>query len=208
MLQTTDLEYSYDQSTMLNFPSISLKPERGLLILGNSGCGKTTLLHLIAGFIEPSNGEILIDKTKLNTLEGVAKDKFRGQNIGFIFQQSRLISALNVFDNLRIGQYFTKNKDEKKINLLLEELGLYSKKKRKPASLSLGEQQRLSIARSLVNHPKLILADEPTASLDDMNAEKVINLLFEQTQKHKVALLIATHDKRLKDHFSDKIVLA
>ncbi len=207
MLSTTKLQYSHDGKSTLIFPEIDLPENHSLLVLGNSGCGKTTLLHLIAGFLTPQKGEVIIDKQKINQLSESACDKFRGRHIGFVFQQSRLISALNVFDNLLIGQYFSRQKNPEKINQLLNDLGLYEKRMRKPSTLSQGEQQRLSIARALVNNPSVLLADEPTAALDDMNTEKVTQLLLEQTEKHRATLLIATHDQRLKEHFKNQLAL-
>mgnify|MGYP000085197239 FL=1 len=135
-------------------------------------------------------------------------DAYRGSNIGIVFQQSHLIKALNVEENLKTAQYLSGNQqDEATIKALLQKLNLAHKIKSKPQHLSLGEQQRVSIARALINKPVLILADEPTSSLDDKNCNEVIDLLLSQSKASEASLLIVTHDARLKDRFEQQILL-
>lgn len=201
-----NLSFYYDIQLPFQIPDIRLEAGQQLLILGKSGSGKTTILHILAGLLQPKSGEILIDGTSLYKLKGTALDKFRGKNIGIIFQKPHILAPLTVAENLQLANYFAGNKSTR-IDGLLEELGIGNKKHALVSNLSEGEAQRVSIARALVNKPKLILADEPTASLDDTNAEVVVNLLKQQADKNNAALVIVTHDQRVKDHISNQITV-
>jgi putative ABC transport system ATP-binding protein len=176
--------------------------------MGPSGCGKTTLLHLIAGLLKPRSGDIIIDETNLTGLSGGQTDAFRGRHIGIVFQKPLFIPWLTAYENVQIACYLN-NKDTVRSEILglLDSLQLEGKDSSKPAELSQGELQRLSIARAMVNKPALILADEPTSSLDDVNCEKAIGILKEQAAAVGAMLLIVTHDKRLLDHFSNILFL-
>ena len=208
MIQTTALSFSYGEDTTFQFPSINVDPGESLLIIGQSGVGKTTLLHLLAGLLKSDNGAIEIEGTDLSQLSQKQLDIFRGKQIGVIFQQHHLIKALNVKQNIVAASYFAnKKEDSNEVDTLIKQLGLSHRIHQKPASLSIGERQRVSIARALINQPKLILADEPTSSLDDQNASNVIQLLKEQASKQKAALIIVTHDQRLKDQFQNIVEL-
>jgi putative ABC transport system ATP-binding protein len=179
-----------------------------LLILGESGRGKTTLLHLLAGLLKPTGGSVIIGSTDTSSLSNAQLDKFRGKNVGIIFQTAHFVDSLSVEDNLIMPQFLTGNKiDRTKAKEILTRLNLGDKAYSKPASLSVGEAQRVAIARAVINNPQLILADEPTSALDDKNAEEVIRLLDEQASATGAALVIVTHDKRLKDRFSNQITL-
>ena len=170
-----------------------------MLVLGKSGSGKTTLLNLLAGLHRPESGVIKIVGKDLAKFSDAEMDAFRGKQIGIVFQKPHLLAVLNVRENLQMTQYFSK-KDGLKIDHLLSELDLTAKAKSSVLTLSEGEAQRVSIARALVNSPKLILADEPTSSLDDENTEKVVSLLQNQAKKINAALIIVTHDQRVKEH--------
>lgn len=208
MIQTKQLTFQYNSQQQFEFPNLHCEQGSHWLILGQSGCGKTTLLHLLGGLMPPKGGEIIIQNQDLTQLQGEKLDQFRGQNIGIIFQQSHLIKALSVEDNLLTAQYLAGNtQDRAKVKGLLERLNLGDKLRAKPQNLSLGEQQRVAIARALVNDPVLILADEPTSSLDDDNCREVVNLLLEQSQAYHATLLIVTHDNRLKELFQQQILL-
>lgn len=210
MLSTKNLQFSYTPNNEgFSFPAIQCEKGSHWLILGQSGCGKTTLLHLIAGLLRPKGGEVNIAATDISKLSDAALDKFRGQNIGIIFQQSHLIKSLTVEENLLAAQYLAANKQDKsKIHAILERLNLGHKFKSKTNQLSIGEQQRVAIARALVNDPLLILADEPTSSLDDVNCVEVVNLLLEQSKTTGATLIIVTHDGRLKEMFENRIELS
>lgn len=208
MIQTKQLSFQYSNQQRFEFPDLNCEQGSHWLILGQSGCGKTTLLHLLGGLMPPVSGSITIQDQDLAQLQGEALDQFRGQNIGIIFQQSHLIKALTVEDNLLTAQYLAgTTQDRSKVRKLLERLNLGDKLKAKPQNLSLGEQQRVAIARALVNDPVLILADEPTSSLDDYNCQEVVKLLLEQSKAYNATLLIVTHDGRLKALFEQQILL-
>ncbi len=209
MISIDQLQFNYAHHKVLSIPHLEVNEQEHLLVLGTSGSGKTTLLHMMAGLLEPTHGSITVGQTNLYGLAASERDKYRGQNIGLVFQKSHLISALNVEDNLLLAQYLAgAAQDRGRIHEVLEELGLLAKKKKSVKALSQGEQQRVTIARALLNRPRLILADEPTASLDDANASKVINLLKEQAKHNGASLLIATHDQRVKDQFELQLNLS
>jgi ABC-type lipoprotein export system ATPase subunit len=208
MFEASQITFQYPQGPSFAFPDIRCNAGDRLLILGESGKGKTTLLHLLAGLLKPTGGNVSIDGTATSALSSGALDKFRGKNIGIVFQTAHFVNALSVEDNLILPHFLTGNKiDKKKAIDLLSRLNLASKSTERPSALSVGEAQRVAIARAVMNNPKLILADEPTSALDDKNAEEVINLLEEQAKSTGAALIIVTHDKRLKDRFSNQITL-
>lgn len=208
MLKVKDLSFSYNQENNFRFPDMNCEKGSHWLLLGQSGCGKTTLLHLIGGLLRPKAGEVSINNTNIAALSESNLDAFRGKHIGIIFQQSHLIKSLTVEENLLAAQYLAGVKqDGGKIKTILERLNLGHKLRSYPVKLSQGEQQRVAIARALVNEPLLILADEPTSSLDDVNCVEVLNLLLEQSKSSGATLVIVTHDGRLKSRFDNKIEL-
>lgn len=208
MIKTTNVQFQYTNEQRFQFPDIDCEQGSHWLILGQSGCGKTTLLHLLGGLRSPNSGEIIVQNKDISQLKGETLDHFRGQHIGIIFQQSHLIKALTVEENLLTAQYLAgEQQDKSKIKSILTKLNLGDKLGAKPANLSLGEQQRVAIARALINDPVLILADEPTSSLDDKNCREVVELLLEQSKNFNATLLIVTHDGRLKELFENQILL-
>ena len=207
MLIVKGIGFQYDEKNKFNIPDISLNAGEDLLILGQSGSGKTTLLNIIGGLLQPHSGEVIINNTSIYQLKGAALDKFRGNHIGIVFQKPHILSALTVRENLQLAAYFAKGKENDKIDFILKELNIDPKAEAKISTLSEGEAQRVSIARALVNTPKVILADEPTSSLDDVNAEKVITLLQAQAKKLSAVLIVVTHDQRVKKHISNQIIV-
>jgi ABC-type lipoprotein export system ATPase subunit len=208
MVKINGLTYNYSSEVQLKFPDFSLSKGEQALILGQSGCGKTTLLHLLSGLLKPNSGDIDVENENISKMSGARLDNFRGANIGIVFQTPHFIEALTVKENLTLTQTLAgKSKDIDKVERLLADLGVESKLNSKLNALSVGEKQRVSIARALVNSPALILADEPTSALDNKNCDAVLKLVREQAKKHNSTLLIVTHDNRLKDEFDKRIEL-
>lgn len=209
MVKTENLSFQYQQGQeIFKFPDLSLNTNENLLLLGKSGIGKTTLLHLLAGLLKPRKGTITLNETNINNFSPSKLDAFRGEHIGIVFQKKHAIQALTVIENLKARQYFSKSKiDESFINSLLEELDLLALKNRKPQQLSEGQLQRLGIAMAVIHKPKVIFADEPTSSLDDENCEAVIKLLKSQAESYNANLIVITHDQRIKPFFQNTIEL-
>ncbi|KEO74417.1 ABC transporter ATP-binding protein [Anditalea andensis] len=207
MLNTHNIYFRYDAENEFHLPDLSLKGGQNLLILGQSGSGKTTLLNILGGLLKPINGEVIIDNTSIYKLYESKLDKFRGNNIGIVFQKPHIITALTVRENLQLAAYFAHSQSGDRIDYILNELDIGHKAQSKIQHLSEGEAQRVSIARALVNSPKIILADEPTSSLDDVNSHRVMELLMEQAGKMDAVLIVVTHDQRVKNHISNRITV-
>ena len=207
MIKTESLKFSYDGKKYFNFPDINLDSGENLLIIGNSGIGKTTLLHLLAGILKPESGSINISSTDISKFSDTELDKFRGDNIGIVFQKPHFISSLTINENLKLAKYLSPSKTSGDAKKILESLNIKDKYQQKPNQLSEGEKQRASIALALINSPSLILADEPTSSLDDFNCDNVIKLLKTQAKDHNAQLIVITHDARLKKHFKNNLNL-
>ncbi len=207
MIKTESLKFSYDRKKYFDFPDINLDSGENLLIIGNSGIGKTTLLHLLAGILKPESGSINISGTDISKFSDTELDKFRGDNIGIVFQKPHFISSLTINENLKLAKYLSPSKTSGDAKKILESLNIKDKYQQKPNQLSEGEKQRASIALALINSPSLILADEPTSSLDDFNCDNVIKLLKTQAKDHKAQLIVITHDARLKKHFKNNLNL-
>lgn len=208
MISTKNIKFSYSKEQEFIFPDLYCEAGNTILITGDSGRGKTTYLHILAGLLRPKSGEIQIDTTDVLALSEKETDKFRGKNIGVVFQKSYFIAALTVLENLEMASWLaTGKKNTNRAKKLLQQLDIENQGSKLPSQLSIGQQQRVSIARALMNEPKVLLADEPTSSLDDKNAEKVIDLLTFLSKEYKAALLIVTHDSRIKEKFTNKITL-
>ncbi|WP_156308772.1 ABC transporter ATP-binding protein [Sphingobacterium endophyticum] len=209
VLKTSTLSYQYPKGPKLSFQDLLLRKQQHTLVLGDSGSGKSTLLNLIAGFSAPTTGEVIINEQDLYKLSGSELDKFRAQNLGFIFQEAHLLKNLSVAENIKLAQSLAGFPvDESAIKTLLEKLQLGGYENRRPNELSRGQVQRVAIARALINKPALLIADEPTAALDDKNTFLVIELIKELANEQGSTLLISTHDKRLKDEFTNNYILA
>ena len=207
MIKTKKIEFSYDNDFIFKFEDIKLKNEENLLILGNSGIGKTTLLHLLSGLLKAKSGSIELYGKELTKFSSFQLDRFRRDNIGIVFQKPHFVNSLTVKENLELAQYIADKKDNKRIETILNNLNISDKINKKTNELSQGEKQRVSIALAIVNSPKLILADEPTSSLDDDNCSNVIKLLKKQASDFGAQLIVITHDSRLKKHFKKSIKL-
>ena len=178
------------------------------LVLGASGSGKTTFLNLVAALLKPSEGGIEVGGQLLAKLEGTALDRWRGRNVGIVPQKLHLLSSLNVLENLLLAPFLAGLPSDKlRAEHLLEQLGLKEKSRAKPNQLSHGQAQRVAIARAVMNRPKLLLADEPTANLDDANCVQALDLLENQANECGATLIVATHDQRAKARFEKRLEL-
>ena len=194
----------------LNKCSLSLEPGETLAILGSSGTGKSTLIHLIAGLERPSSGEIRVKKSLVSEMSDGDRAKFRKENVGVIYQFHHLLPEFNVLENVmmplqikRVPYVIAK----KEAFQILEKVGLEHKVKDQPATLSGGERQRVAIARAMVSMPSLILADEPTGNLDRNNAHNVFRLILSLVNDHGSSLIVATHDLELAALCNNRKVL-
>ncbi|MGF7079672.1 ABC transporter ATP-binding protein [Mucilaginibacter sp. UYCu711] len=200
MIKVQALQHSYENGQKLDFPDWEIQQGEHWLMLGNSGSGKTTLLHILTGLLKPSRGGVHINDTELYGLSGSRLDLFRGRHIGLIFQRPHLIRSLTIMENMMLAQSLAGLKtDRDLIGQLLRTLNIFEKQKSYPAELSQGQLQRVSIARAVINKPALIMADEPTSSLDDVNTATVLDLLTSLATENGATLIIATHDKRVKE---------
>jgi ABC-type lipoprotein export system ATPase subunit len=172
-----------------------------IALIGSSGSGKTTLLHLIAGILTPESGQILFSagdgspETDLAALSEAARDVFRGRNIGYVFQTHHLLPGFTALENVQLGMSFTgRTPDPNWARHLLTEVGLGERLNYKPGKLSVGQQQRVAVARALANRPRLVLADEPTGALDPNNAQQVLELIRKLCAEVNASLILVTHD--------------
>ena len=209
MLSLKRLRQNYGARVVLALDRFEAAAGEHWLVLGVSGSGKTTLLHLVAGLLKPSEGEIEVGGQALASLQGAALDRWRGRNVGIVPQKLHLVSSLNVLENLLLAPFLAALPSDKSRALdLLENLSLQDKVNAMPHQLSHGEAQRVAIARAVMNRPKLLLADEPTANLDDVNCFLALDLLQDQARKCGATLIVATHDQRAKARFEKRLELA
>ncbi|MFT5754470.1 MAG: ABC-type lipoprotein export system ATPase subunit [Flavobacterium sp.] len=208
MISTKNITFQYPKGELFHMPDVFCTAGNTILITGNSGRGKTTYLHLLAGLLRPKAGSIEIDSTDIVTLSERKNDSFRGKNIGIVFQKPHFIASLTILENLEMTSWLaTGKKNSATAKKLLGQLGLTEHASKLPSQLSVGQQQRVSIARALINEPKVLLADEPTSSLDDKNTEIVVELLTSLSKEYKAALIIVTHDNRIKEKFHNQITM-
>lgn len=200
MLDIKNVSYAVEDKTILKSLKTSLSQGQHMLLLGPSGCGKTTLLNILSTLLPPSGGDVSFQGVSYSGLDDNARASLRANSFGFIFQKLHLIGHLSAFDNIAMAQ---PQQDPSRVRMLLDDLGLLSAEKQKCRDLSVGEAQRVSIARALANNPKIIFADEPTSALDDVNANIVMGIIFDQAQKTGASIIAATHDARIKPLFSN-----
>lgn len=210
VLSVKDVRYSWPGRTTfdLSVPAFSIAAGEKVLLLGESGSGKSTLLSLICGTLAPRQGSIKVSGVDLTELSASQRDRFRAENIGVIFQQFNLLPFGSVIDNILLPLRFAPKRRARVEDLkaaaaeLCEALGLPSEILNAPAdALSVGQQQRVAVARSIIGQPPLIIADEPTSALDEESRDAFLGLMFEQVAGNGSTLLMVSHDPRLADHF-------
>ncbi|MGM9582740.1 MAG: ABC transporter ATP-binding protein [Phascolarctobacterium sp.] len=214
LLEIDDLQkvfYTPDGNVgnVIYVPELELECGEAMVLDGPSGCGKTTILHLISGLLRADSGSIMFAGQELLRLDNKSRARWRSQNIGYILQRLNLLEELSVLENVLLplcwrSDVVDMKHLEKQACELLQQVGLADKLHVLPARLSLGEQQRVAVVRALLQRPKLVLADEPTASLDKANGELVLKLLKQLCRQNNTALLISTHDESIKAQFSKR----
>jgi len=208
MIQSVNVQFSYDRNSSFRFPDVRCDKAESLLLLGGSGKGKTTLLHILAGLLTPTSGTVTIAGEDITLMSPKNRDDFRGKHMGIIFQSAHFIASLSALDNLMMVPYLCgKGLNRTDALALMKRLGIDHHAAKSPQQMSVGEQQRLAIARAISHRPDVIFADEPTSALDDANTREVIALLREEAAQAGSSLLIVTHDARLKAAFTNCIEL-
>ena len=198
MIRTQGLRYQYPNGPLLAFPDVEVPQGAVLLLSGPSGCGKSTWLALVAALVAPTAGALVVADQPLNALKSVAADAWRARAIGFLPQRLHLSAALSVYQNLAMAQWAAgQPEDTSRIHAALQTLGVADLAQRKPGELSGGQAQRVALARAVLLQPRVILADEPTASLDDASAAQAVGLLLSAALQQGATLVIATHDARV-----------
>ncbi|MDT8990188.1 ATP-binding cassette domain-containing protein [Curvibacter sp. APW13] len=199
MISSQSLSYAYPRTPPLQFPDVDVPQGAVLLLSGPSGSGKSTWLSLVAGLVAPSAGHLQVAGQDMGALSQLAADAWRARHLGFLPQKLHLSSALTVQENLALAYWAAGLPvDSARIAQCLDELGIAALAARKPAQLSGGQAQRVALARSVLHHPQVLLADEPTASLDDEAAADAVSLLEGTAHAHGATLVIATHDRRVE----------
>lgn len=218
-LELVDLKKRYigpDGSILpiVDVKHFALDDGQQVALVGSSGSGKTTLLHLIAGILAPDSGRIIYrlpgePEQELGQMSEARRDVFRGQHIGYIFQTHHLLGGFTALENVLLGMSFTGRKHDRHwAEHLLTEVGLADRLHYKPAKLSVGQQQRVAVARALANKPRLVLADEPTGALDVKNAQQVLDLVRSLCRQVQASLLLVTHDLNIAGQMSRTVSLA
>jgi len=196
------LEPNGDTLPILDIGRFHVAPGEQMGLVGRSGCGKTTLLHVIAGLSRPDAGTVKIDNLDIMRLSEAGRDRFRATKIGYIFQTFNLLPGFTALENVMLGMTFARSRrDAGRSRQLLQRVGLGKRMTHKPTALSVGEQQRVAVARALANRPLLLLADEPTANVDRGNQQHIIELIRQTCAEEKVALVIVTHDAEVAGQF-------
>ena len=208
MIHTRALAYRHPAGPALSFPDIEVPQGGALLLQGASGAGKSTWLGLLAGLLTPDSGHAIVDGQDVAVLRGADRDRWRGRTIGLLPQKLHLSDALNVERNLALA-YFAAGvpEDREAIRAALEALGVAALAHRRPSQLSGGQAQRVALARAVLLRPRVLLADEPTASLDDAAAHAAVALLRQAAARTGATLVVATHDARAREALADAQVL-
>jgi putative ABC transport system ATP-binding protein len=206
LLELRDLKKTYaspdgETTTVVDVRHFVVAPGEQVALRGESGSGKTTLLNLIAGLLTPDGGQILLDGTDMARLSEPARDHLRAQTLGYVFQTFNLLQGYTALENVLLGMMFGPGPDPRYARELLERVGLGDRLRYRPRALSVGQQQRVAVARALANRPRLLLADEPTGNLDPVRAVEAIDLIRGICEESGAALLLVSHDPRILERF-------
>lgn len=207
MLTLENVKKSYTEAnghllSILDIPKYHVSTGEQVVLVGRSGCGKTTLLHVIAGISRLDSGLISIDGVKMSSFGEAIRDRIRADNIGYVFQTFNLLGGFTALENVLLGMTFARGRrNVQRAKSLLDRVGLSHRLQHKPSALSVGEQQRVAVARALANKPKLLLADEPTANVDPANQQNIVDLIRETCREEKISLLMVTHSSDVSGQF-------
>lgn len=206
VLEITDLKRSFvapdgQRQLIIDIPQWSMPPGRQIALVGESGMGKTTLLNLIAGILRPDAGSIILNGENMTAYSEARRDQLRARTIGYVFQTFNLLQGYTALENVELAMMFGRGADRAYARALLERVGLSQRMYHRPRQMSVGQQQRVAVARAMANRPKLVLADEPTGNLDLRTAADALKLMRDICAEHNAALLIVTHDQRVIDQF-------
>lgn len=207
ILEARDITKTYNGRdgnplTVLDNTSIAIKKGSIVTIVGASGCGKSTLLHILGGLDRPDSGTVLWREESIYDMGKEVLAKFRNKNLGFVFQFHHLLPEFTAIENIMMPALIgnaTEQEAKKKALVLLRDFGIADRAEHRPTQLSGGEQQRVAMARALINDPDLILADEPTGNLDERNTEILLDLLYDIRSKKDVSILLITHEKNIAE---------
>jgi putative ABC transport system ATP-binding protein len=197
IVETSGLTRSYGDICALKPLNLSVPTGEWLTIMGHSGSGKSTLLNLLGGLDTPTAGTVRVAGMEITTLGEDQLARFRRETIGIIFQQHHLVPYLSALENIMVAQYFHSLPDEAEARAALERVGLEKRMRNRPSELSGGEQQRVCIARAIINSPRILLADEPTGNLDHSNTSVVLGLLKELQAEERFTVIVVTHNDQV-----------
>lgn len=207
MLKLESITKNYPQPngeliSVLDVESYQLEKGEQSVLIGESGGGKTTMLHIIAGIVRPTSGKVFLDGLETSRLSEPTRDRVRADRLGYVFQTFHLLPGFSALENVMLGMTFSKGrKDQARAKELLDRVGLSHRISHKPKTMSVGEQQRVAVARALANRPGLLLADEPTANVDPANQQNIVDLIRDTCKEENVALLFVTHSMDIADQF-------
>lgn len=207
-IEIKNLKFSYDAHLVLDIPSFEVRSGEVVFLYGPSGSGKSTLLEILAGVLKISSGELQICSADLSRMSHSQLDAFRAKNIGYIFQSFNLVPYLSVRENIQLPFLFQSDElDPSELKTLVAHLGLDKYMDRPVSRLSVGQQQRVAVARALIKKPKIILADEPTSALDYAHREAFLRILFDLCRKHGTTVVFVSHDLSIEKLFDRTIGL-
>lgn len=207
VLQLEDVKKSYLEPDghalpILEIPKFQVGQGEQMALVGRSGCGKTTLLQVIAGISRADSGRIRLDGVDISEISEAGRDRYRAVKLGYVFQTFNLLPGFSALENVVLGMTFAKGRrDMPRARHLLDRVGLSHRARHKPRALSVGEQQRVAVARALANRPALILADEPTANVDRANQDQIVALIFETCREENISLIMVTHTPEVAGQF-------